>query len=182
MKINRQWAMPNRWTFTIKPIRELLEKEVGSGFMIKGLWCDPFAGKNSPAQVRNDINPERPAEFHLEALDFLKSQETDKYDGVLFDPPYSPEQAKRCYEALKLKITADKTRKEYWSKCLTEISRIIKPGGKLICFGWNSNGGGKCRGFILEEVLLVAHGGGRRDTICTVEIKEGVNKDNQLTK
>lgn len=24
MRINRVWAMPNKWTFTIKPIKELL--------------------------------------------------------------------------------------------------------------------------------------------------------------
>jgi len=28
MKIERIWAMPNKWTFTIKPIKELLKEEV----------------------------------------------------------------------------------------------------------------------------------------------------------
>ena len=28
MKIERKWAMPNKWTFTIKPIAELLKEEV----------------------------------------------------------------------------------------------------------------------------------------------------------
>jgi len=31
MKTERVWAMPNKWTFTIKPIRELLEEEMVSG-------------------------------------------------------------------------------------------------------------------------------------------------------
>ena len=31
MKIDRIWAMPNKWTFTIKPIRELLEDEIDDG-------------------------------------------------------------------------------------------------------------------------------------------------------
>ena len=43
MLIERVWAMPDKWTFTIKPIRELLEEEM-SGDM----WVDPFAGYNSP--------------------------------------------------------------------------------------------------------------------------------------
>ena len=59
--------MPNAWTFTIKPIRDLLKEEVTDG-----LWCDPFAGKNSPAQVTNDLNPERDTTYHLDALEFLK--------------------------------------------------------------------------------------------------------------
>ena len=28
MRIERKWAMPNKWTFTIKPIRELLKEEL----------------------------------------------------------------------------------------------------------------------------------------------------------
>jgi len=51
MKINRVWAMPNRWTFTIKPIKELLQRYVNVGY-----WCDPFAGENSPAQIQNDLS------------------------------------------------------------------------------------------------------------------------------
>ncbi len=31
MKIERAWAMPNKNTFTIKPIAELLEKYMGGG-------------------------------------------------------------------------------------------------------------------------------------------------------
>lgn len=31
MQIDRIWAMPNKWTFSIKPIAELLEQEVGGG-------------------------------------------------------------------------------------------------------------------------------------------------------
>ena len=50
MKINRVWAMPNKWTFKIKPIEDLLFRyNVNSG------WVDPFAGMNSPAEFTNDI-------------------------------------------------------------------------------------------------------------------------------
>ena len=49
--------------------------------------------------------------------------------------------------------------------------RIVKPNGKVICFGWNSNGVGKTRGFDMEKILLIAHGSRRNDTIVTVETK-----------
>ena len=71
MKIQRIWSMPNKWTFTIKPIKELLEREVGGGMMMNGLWCDPFCGQNSPAQITNDLNPKNKADFHLVRLQFL---------------------------------------------------------------------------------------------------------------
>ena len=54
---------------------------------------------------------------------------------------------------------------------LDEIKRILKPNGLALCFGWNSNGIGKTRGFEMLEVLLVPHGGSKNDTICTAERK-----------
>ena len=88
MRIERIWAMPNKWTFTIKPISDLLNEEINGG-----VWCDPFAGENSPADVTNDLNEKRKADFHMDALKFLKTLETESFDGVLFDPPYSMTQA-----------------------------------------------------------------------------------------
>lgn len=52
-----------------------------------------------------------------------------------------------------------------------EISRIIKPNGKIITFGWNSGGVGKKYGFEIQRILLVPHGGWHNDTICVVEKK-----------
>ena len=67
MIIERIWAMPNKWTFTIKPIKELLTEE------INGQFCDPFCGENSPAHVKNDLNPNNTyAHTHLDALSFIK--------------------------------------------------------------------------------------------------------------
>ena len=51
------------------------------------------------------------------------------------------------------------------------ISRIVKIGGKVITFGWNSGGIGYKYGFEIERILLVPHGGWHNDTICTVEVK-----------
>lgn len=163
--------MPSRWTFTIKPIKNLLLREVGCGMLINGLWCDPFAGENSPAQETNDLNPTRPTKYHLPAIEFLKQFPDNHFDGVLFDPPYSPRQVKECYDGIGLKLSQKDTQQTFWSACKDEIKRITKVGGKVICFGWNSQGVGKTRGFELQEVLLVPHGGNKNDTIVTIETK-----------
>lgn len=159
MEINRIWAMPNKWTFTIKPIKELLNR-----YKIGDYWVDPFAGYNSPALTTNDLDNKSPAAFHLDALEFLCGEDTNKYSGCLYDPPYSITQArmygKKEYSSMK-----------YWAECKNEIARIIKPEGIAICFGWSSNGLGKNRGFEMIEILLVAHGGSKNDTIVTVEKK-----------
>ena len=167
MKIERIWAMPNKWTFTIKPIRELLEVEV-----VGRNWCDPFAGENSPAQVKNDLRESMPTEYHLDALTFLKGWRDEYFDGILFDPPYSITQAEQCYEGYGMdKLNTKPTSMKYWGDCKTEIARITKKDGKVICFGWNTMGIGKNRGFEMQRILIVPHGGSKNDTLVTVEIK-----------
>ena len=41
----------------------------------------------------------------------------------------------------------------------------------MLSFGWNTNGVGINRGFEMQEILIVAHGGSKNDTLCTAEIK-----------
>jgi len=174
MIIERKWAMPNRWTFTIKPIRELLEKE------IDGIYIDPFAGKHSPAAIKNDLNTDMPTAYHMDALDFLKIFENASVDGILYDPPYSPRQVRECYDGIHGGIKWD-GRATFWSQTKDEAARVIKLGGKAICFGWNSMGLGKARGFEMTRVLLVPHGGVKNDTIVTVEVKVKETSDERYT-
>jgi len=159
MKLNRVWAMPSIWTFSIKPIKELLDRYVTLG------WADPFAGMNSPAEFTNDIEG-RGANFQLDALEFLKQLQDESVNGVLFDPPYSTEQCLRRYTP---KQNGTAGRAEYWAKCKDEIKRITKNGGTVISFCWDSVGMGKKRGFEIIEILLVCHGACHNDTIVTVE-------------
>ena len=167
MKIERAWAMPNKWTFTIKPIKQLLQEEMD---LANKIWLDPFAGLYSPAQYKNDLNEEMNAQDHEDALEWLKKW--GKVDGVLLDPPYSSRQISEHYKKAGKKITSWHTSAGWASAIKNEAARIIKPGGKAICFGWNSMGLGKGRGFEMIRILLVAHGGSKNDTIVTVEIKE----------
>lgn len=166
MKIERKWAMSSAWTFRIKPVAELLREEVDIN---KEIWLDPFSGNNSPAQYKNDLNPNINAEDHEDAIDWLRKRK--EADGVLLDPPYSLRQISEHYKKAGIKITGWHTGAGWSSKLKDEVARIIKPGGKAICFGWNSMGLGKNRGFKMVRILLVAHGGNKNDTICTVEVK-----------
>lgn len=167
MRVERIWSMPSRWTFTMKPVRELLDEE-----MDIGTWCDPFAGRSTLAQIRNDLNPEADTEWHEDALTFLKGRAASSMAGVLFDPPYSNRQASECYKAFGLgQHTGDVTSNRYWSQCKNEVARIVKAGGKVVCFGWNTNGIGITRGFQMDRVLVIAHGSGINDTLVTVETK-----------
>lgn len=164
MKIERVWAMPNKWTFTIKPITKLLVEEV-----TEGLWCDPFAGENGAkyAQVTNDLSS-----GGIDAVEFLKQQPDEHFDGVLLDPPYSLRQVSEHYKKAGIRVTGWHTSSGNTSALKNEASRITKKGGKVICFGWNSMGLGINRGFEMQRILLVPHGGSKNDTIVTVETKK----------
>ena len=174
MEIRKEWAMPNGATFTIKPIKKLLSRYVGGG---KG-WIDPFAGNNSPAEFTNDLNINTTAKEHKLALDFVKEQERS-FIGCLFDPPYSGRQVSELYRQIKKVVHTDDTNAYFYSAVKDELSKRIVANGVAICFGWNSNGFGKKRGFTQEEILLVAHGGAHNDTICVVErkIQQTLNDD-----
>lgn len=165
IKISRVWAMPSKHTFTIKPIKELLNRyDVGKG------WIDPFAGYNSPAEFTNDLNPSAPTTHHTEAIKFAKSFGDNKYQA-LFDPPYSLRQIMECYEGFGMMPDKKWATTRFYTDVKNELARIIKQDGLCISFGWNTIGLGKKRSFEIIEVLVVSHGRLHNDTLVTVEKK-----------
>ena len=179
VRIERIWSMPNKNTFEVKPIHDLIVEE-----MTEGTWIDPFANRNKLATITNDLSEEFDTDYHLDALDFMKMFGDASVDGVLYDPPYSPRQVSECYNNVGFNVTWDTTKASFWGNHKREISRIVKVGGKVITFGWNSGGIGYKYGFEITRILMVPHGGWHNDTICTVEVKthEGVKKDTSPKK
>ena len=168
IKIYKATAAPSAWTFTIPPIRDFVKKYAGDG---KG-WVDPYAGDNSPAEITNDINPDRKAIYHVDALDFCNEISMPAfYNGVIFDPPYSYRQVGEHYKAVGKKATSMDTSANFYNRVMNAICDSIKPGGYALSFGWNTNAFGKNRGFEPVEILIVSHGGHHNDTLCTAEWK-----------
>lgn len=170
IRFTRVWSMPNAWTFSIKPVAELLGRYVKH----PKKWADPFAGRFSPAYITNDHNPTLPAMYHMEAIDFAKML-NGPFEGILFDPPYSFRQISEHYKHLGMKAKQWQTSMSFYEKVKTELCNKVQPGGFVICCGWNTNGFGKARGFRLVEIMAVAHGGSKNDTLVTVEVKTPVD-------
>jgi len=169
MRIDRVFGQPNKATFKIYPIKQLLG-EICDDY---SSWLDPFAGENSPCGTTNDLRKEMPTTHHGCALEFLKSMPSETFSGCLYDPPYSLYQAKTCYEGAGMKSIAGNMR--WWADIKDNLARVTKPSGVVVSFGCSSMGLGKSRGFTMERVLLVPHGGSRNDTIITVERKSKPN-------
>ena len=171
MRVTREFARASAWTFTIPPIRKLVDEYCNGGD-----WADPFAGYNSPANMTNDLDPDSPAKYHLEARDFARLLDCE-LDGVLFDPPYSYRQISEHYKAYGKTATAKDTSYNFYHRVMKELHPKIKVGGVVISFGWNSNGFPKSWGYKTTRILLVAHGMHHNDTIVTVQEKVAVDEN-----
>jgi len=143
----RYWYMPTHKTFNIKPFKELIDEQLGNNYI------DPF-----------------PYPFTQDAIKYLKTIPTKSVRYSVFDPPYSQRQLKEMYHNNGLSFTYPMN-SSYWAECKKEIARIMKAGGKVISFGWNTNGIGKKHGFNISKIVIVAHGSQHNDTIATVEKK-----------
>ena len=58
---------------------------------------------------------------------------------------------------------------EYHKKLKLEVSRVLKVGGIIIKFGWDSTR--LNNNLEIIEVILISHGGQHHDTICTIQKK-----------
>lgn len=166
MRMSRAWAMPTADTFDCPPIGDLVRR------YLRGVSVDPFARNKRWATHTNDLNPNTAAEHHMDAGDFLRNLSLDgvRADVVLFDPPYSPRQISECYRDAGLQVGMKETQNSALYKRVRDaMMGLVVQGGMVLSFGWNSAGMGISRGYDIEEILLVCHGGAHNDTICTVE-------------
>ena len=170
IQFSRCFAMPNAETFSIRPIGEFVRRYLADA----KVSVDPFARNRDWATHTNDINRNTTAQAHMDAEEFLTylTERGVVADLVLFDPPYSPRQVSEHYKAAGREVTAEDTQNgRLYKRVRNAIDRIIRPGGVVLSFGWQSIGMGLARGYLPLEILLVPHGGGHNDTICFAEKK-----------
>jgi hypothetical protein len=140
----------------------LRNSEWGSVIAASCVIIDPFARNCYWGTITNDIDPNTNAQYHMDALLFLESLESRSADFVLFDPPFSSNQAER-YEAGHVNVYTDP---RYVSNCFKEIVRILKPGGRVLKLGYNSTR--HHRSLKLLKGWLVNFGGSRNDVLMTL--------------
>lgn len=169
IEFSRAWAMPNKNTFSIKPIKEFIERVYLENQ--DAVWIDPFCGKNDLADETNDLNPEVKADCHLDVIEYLSHFPNTTRANLFFDPPYSPRQISECYKSVGIKTNMQTTQSSWYADVKDEIARITKKGNVVVSASWNSNGVGMGRGFKLYRQLNVARGGWHNDTIVIAERK-----------
>lgn len=174
---SRRWAMPNSSTFDIPPIGQFVRK------YLTGISIDPYARNKRWATYTNDLNLNTEAEYHMDAIDFLDmlGKRGVQADTVIIDPPYSPRQVKECYDSIGHKMQqGDALLGAIRKQLKNRIVSVLKPGGVVLHFGWNSVGMGRTLGFEILEILLVCHGGAHNDTICLAERRSKMTQGESL--
>jgi 23S rRNA G2069 N7-methylase RlmK/C1962 C5-methylase RlmI len=133
-----------------------------------------FAGPTalSVDELRNDLDPDMPADHHLDALDFLRSWQGEKFSTILLDPPYA---YRKSMELYKGNVCSP------FRQLKDEVSHCLNPGGIVITFGYHSVVMGYRRQFILKRIALFSHGGAIHDTIASVERYEPTQLQLTLT-
>lgn len=148
----------NRYTFSVRPMKEWVETNC------EGKTLNLFAGKTKLLvnEIRNDLDSDMLADYHLDALAFVLNWNGEKFDTVLLDPPYAYRKSMEMYKG----IIASPFR-----QLKDAIPDILKDNGIVITFGYHSTVMGTGRGFKVERICLFSHGGAIHDTIATIERK-----------
>jgi len=148
----------HRYTFSVRPIREWVEKNC------EGKTLNLFAGKTklNIDEVRNDLDNEALCDYHVDALEFVRTWGGDSFQTILLDPPYA---YRKSMEMYKGNVCSP------FRQLKDEIVKILSVGGKIITFGYHSNTMGASRGFVVEKICLLSHGGAIHDTVVSVERK-----------
>jgi len=160
MKMTHMKTPIHRYTFNSKKLRTWVEENV------EGRVLNLFAGKTRLSEtscineVRNDIDTTMDADFHFDAVWFCRTWSGDKFNTIILDPPYSYRKSMEKYNG---KVSSP------FNQLKDEVVRILEPGGIVMTFGYHSVSMGNKRGFEVEHILLVSHGGAIHDTIGTIE-------------
>lgn len=147
------------WTFRTKMVRTIVEEN------LTGRVLNACAGKTKLTHgggevVRNDLNPERDADFHIDVCDVDEHFEEDSFDTVVFDPPFDQEQAEEHYESMHARQLVPARKK---------LIKLVRPGGRFVELGWNLQAANEQPGWSREAVHIYDRGPTLQPVFLTVD-------------
>lgn len=150
--------MLSRWTFDYTPARNLVRE------YMHGRTLNACAGKtvldHDDEIVRNDLNPKRDADYHVDVAKVADHFSAQSFDTVIFDPPFDEKQAETKYDGMHAM--------DVYS-ALEGFNELVRPGGHVISFGWNSWGMRSFPAFERVDTVLLQRGPIHRDVITAID-------------
>jgi hypothetical protein len=149
---------PKKYTFQQPKLREWTEQQS------KGKVLNLFAGttKLNIDEVRVDIDKNVPADYYMEAFDFVNfaKEQGMKFDTIILDPPYNLRKSREKYGGRYIGS---------FTKIKNALLPLMNEGCIVIHYGYDTVGMSKSRGFEKIGICVVCHNGDHNDTLCVVE-------------
>lgn len=161
IKFTRLCQPLNKFTFKAPKVKKWVEEHCNEKYVLN-LFAGPTRLNGCIEEITNDLDVTIPAIYHKDALDLVKLLVSlhDCYDVIVLDPPYSYRKSMELYNGhlnSRFKLILD------------EIPKILTGDGIVITFGYHASVMSKCRGFKVNEILLIDHSGAQHTTIACVE-------------
>jgi len=157
------WTVqPNRWTFQSDKMRHWVEKR------LQGRVLNACAGKTTLVHdheiIRNDIDEDREADLHADVCTIADELEAESFDTIVYDPPFSQNQANRSYDGKQVGDDALAKR---------QFDELLRPGGRVIQFGFSTTCMPMSMGYERREVAVFNTLGRMNDYLAVVDEKPG---------
>jgi len=151
-------AVLSRWTFEAEQIRSVVEDH------LRGRVLNATAGRTRLAHepvVRNDINPDLPADSHVNIQQADDRWPTHSFETVVFDPPFDEGQADERYGGWHA---------AEFPAAREALAPLVRPGGMAISLGWTIYGfAEQFDGWVREELHIYQRGPVHPDVFLLVE-------------
>ena len=151
----------NKYTFKAPKVKSWVEDHCRDKTILN-LFAGPTRIEECRIEITNDLDPTFYTTFKKDALECVREliRRGSKFEVVLLDPPYSYRKSMELY---------DGHRNSRFKRILDLLPAITYVDAQIITFGYHSSVMSKKRGFKIDEILLISHGGAQHDTIATVE-------------
>ncbi len=162
LEMSYHTVSPNKWTFQSDKIRRWVERR------LEGRVLNACAGKTKLAHdheiVRNDLDEDRDADVHVDVCEIADHFESESFHTIVYDPPFSQNQANRSYDG-----------KQVGDDALTkrQFDELLAPGGKVIQFGFTTTCMPVALGYVRQEVGVWNTLGRCNDYLSVVDKKPG---------
>lgn len=146
------------WTFRCDQVRRVVEDA------LTGRTLNACAGKtklhHSAKIIRNDLNPDRDADCHVDVEAIDTAFIADSFDTVVFDPPFDQSQADEHYESMHARQLGPAR-----DKLLT----LVRTGGVFVELGWNMHSANEQPGWEREALHIFDRGPTLQPVFLTID-------------
>lgn len=148
-------ANSEKWTFQDKTVRAWVEERL-SGRVLNAC-AGETALRHTGEIVRNDINEDRPADYHRDVTELPDVLGTDTFDTIVYDPPWSVFQVNDKYEGRGQDTIKRST------LMARALDQLLKPGGHILSFGYTVDMMPSSMNYNIAEVAVFTIPGPGRD-------------------